>query len=604
VPAAAPSSRGHDPGQPRAEYLARLNTRRAELLRLAPRERMLGLGRVVLFLTGLTVAGLAIGLDWLSLYWVALPAAAFLIVLFLHDRVNRATRRAERAVVFYERGLARVEDRWIGGGEPGDRFLDPEHPNAADLDLFGRGSLFELLCTARTHTGQETLARWLLHPAAAEVVRSRQEAVRNLRDRLDLREDIAALGSSATVDLAGLIQWAESPRLPHSRALRVLLFALSILAAVTLIGWFAGLSDRLWFLASAVLECLIAGALFPRVSRVLKPIERRGGELAVFAGILGRIERESFTAPALLKLRAALGTGGRPPSRRIMQLVALIDWLNARRNQFFLPFSLVLMWGTQLAFALEAWRATCGQAVARWLDAVGEFEALSALAAYAYENPEHVFPEIVADAPCFSARALGHPLLPRARCVRNDVHLCDGVRLLLVSGSNMSGKSTMLRTIGINAVLAQAGAPVRAEVLRLSSLTVGGTLRIQDSLQAGRSRFYAEITRLKQLLDLAKSNPPLLFLLDEILHGTNSHDRRVGAEAVVRSLLACSAFGLVTTHDLALTHLAEQLGPAALNTHFADQIDGDQIHFDYRMQPGIVQHSNALALMRAVGLEV
>ena len=604
MPAAAPSSRGHDPGQPCAEYLARLNARQALLRRLAPRERILGLSRVVLFLAGLTVAGLSLGLDWLSLYWVVLPLAAFLIVLILHDRVNRATRRAERAVVFYERGLARLEDRWIGGGEPGDRFLDPEHPNAADLDLFGRGSLFELLCTARTHTGQDTLARWLLHPAAAEVVRARQEAVRDLRDRLDLREDLAALGSSASVDLAGLIHWAESPRLLHSRALRVLLLAWSILAVATLIGWFVGLSDRLWFFVVALIECLVAGALFSRVSRVLKPIERRGGELAVFAGILGRIERESFTAPDLLKLRAALDTGGRPPSRRIMQLVTLIDWLNARRNQLFLPVSLVLMWGTQLAFALEAWRAKCGQAVARWLDAVAEFEALSALAAYAYENPEHVFPEIVAGAPCFSARALGHPLLPRARCVRNDVHMCDGVRLLLVSGSNMSGKSTILRTVGVNAVLAQAGAPVRAEELRLSSLTVGGTLRIQDSLQAGRSRFYAEITRLKQLLDLAKSNPPLLFLLDEILHGTNSHDRRVGAEAVVRSLLACGAFGLVTTHDLALTHLAEQLGPAALNTHFADQIDGDQIQFDYRMQPGIVQHSNALALMRAVGLEV
>jgi hypothetical protein len=604
VQAESPSSRGHDPGQPRAEYLARLNTRQAQLRRLAPRERILGLSRVAFFLAGLAVAGVALGLDWLSLYWVALPLAAFLIVLILHDRVNRATRRAQRAVAFYERGLARVEDRWIGGGEPGDRFLDSEHPNAADLDLFGRGSLFELLCTARTHTGQDTLARWLLHPATAEVVRARQDAVRDLRDRLDLREDLAALGSSATVDLAGLIHWAQSPCLLHSRVLRVLLFALSILAAATLIGWFTGLSDRLWFLVVALLDCLIAGALFPRVSRVLKPIEKRGGELAVFAGILGRIERESFTAPALLKLRTALDTEGRSPSRRIRQLVTLIEWLNARRNQFFLPVSLVLMWGTQLAFALEAWRATCGHAVARWLDAVGEFEALSALAAYAYENPEHVFPEIVAKTPCFSGRALGHPLLPRARCVPNDVELCDGVRLLLVSGSNMSGKSTMLRTIGINAVLAQAGAPVRAEELRLSSLTVGGTLRIQDSLQAGRSRFYAEITRLKQLLDLAKSSPPLLFLLDEILHGTNPHDRRVGAEAVVRSLLACGAFGLVTTHDLALTHLAEQIGPAARNTHFADQIDGDQIHFDYRMQPGIVEHSNALALMRAVGLEV
>jgi DNA mismatch repair ATPase MutS len=175
----------------------------------------------------------------------------------------------------------------------------------------------------------------------------------------------------------------------------------------------------------------------------------------------------------------------------------------------------------------------------------------------------------------------------------------------MVSGSNMSGKSTLLRTVGINAVLALAGAPVRATRLRISPLVVGGTLRIQDSLQAGRSRFYAEITRLRQLLDLAKAAPPpLLFLLDEILHGTNSHDRRLGAEAVVRSLLDHGAFGLVTTHDLALTHLVDLFAPHAANTHFADHLENGQILFDYRMRPGIVEHGNALALMRAVGLEV
>ena len=196
-------------------------------------------------------------------------------------------------------------------------------------------------------------------------------------------------------------------------------------------------------------------------------------------------------------------------------------------------------------------------------------------------------------------------MLPRMRCVRNDVCLSGETRLLLLSGSNMSGKSTLLRTVGINTVLALAGAPVCAARLRVSPLVVGATLRIQDSLQAGRSRFYAEIMRLRQLLDLAKASPPpLLFLLDEILHGTNSHDRRLGAEGVVRSLLGRGAIGLVTTHDLALTHLAELLAPQAVNTHFADRIDGDQITFDYHMRPGVVQHSNALALMRAVGLKV
>jgi hypothetical protein len=588
-----------------AEYAARLAARQALVKQLIPRERLLGYGRLAVFGVGLIVAGFAFGAGWMSPWWLTLPLVVFVVLLVMYDRVTRASQRAARAAAFYERGLARLEDRWAGSGETGDRYLDPAHPNAADLDLFGKGSLYELLCTARTRTGQDTLAGWLLSPASAATVEARQVAVRDLRARLDLREDLALLGSNAAVDLAGLIQWGEAPLILTSRWWRVGVFLVALIAAGTLFGWVIGASNRLWFYIAVLTEGTVALTLMPRVYKVLRPVERRASELAVFAGLLARIERETFTAPRLLQLRTELDLAGLPPSRRIERLIRLIDRLNARRNQLFLPFALLLLWGTQLAFAIEAWRATCGHAIARWLAAVGEFEALSALAAYAYENPDDAFPEVSTGFPHFDGTALGHPLLPRSRCVRNDVRLDGETRLLLVSGSNMSGKSTLLRTVGVNSVLAFAGGPVRASRLRISPLVVGATLRIQDSLQAGQSRFYAEITRLRHLLDLAKAgSPPLLFLLDEILNGTNSHDRRLGAEAVVRSLLDRGAIGLVTTHDLALTQLAELFATHALNTHFADQLENGQIKFDYRMRPGVVEHGNALALMRAVGLEV
>ncbi len=235
---------------------------------------------------------------------------------------------------------------------------------------------------------------------------------------------------------------------------------------------------------------------------------------------------------------------------------------------------------------------------------VGEFEALCALASYSYENPEDPFPEIVTDALCYEGVGLAHPLLPRQRRVRNDVKLGGNLRLLVVSGSNMSGKSTYLRTLGINAVLALAGAPVPAHRLRLSPLVLGATLRIQDSLQEGRSRFYAEISRLRQVVDLSRGPLPLLFLLDELFAGTNSHDRRAGAEALVRGLVEAGAIGLITTHDLSLTDIAERLGDRAANVHFADRFENGEMIFDYRLQPGVVRNSNALALMRAVGLKV
>jgi DNA mismatch repair ATPase MutS len=348
------------------------------------------------------------------------------------------------------------------------------------------------------------------------------------------------------------------------------------------------------------------------VQRVLAAVERRGRDLALLSNVLARLERASFKAPRLCELRTALDTtahpgGGRAvaPSERIAQLGNLLDLLNSRRNQLFLPLAYLLMWGTQMAHAIESWRAVAGPAIARWLAVVGEFEALCSLASYAYENPGDPFPEIVAEGTvCYDGEQMGHPLLPVSRCVRNDLRLTDRLRVLIVSGSNMSGKSTFLRTVGINAVLALAGAPVRAHRLRLSPLAIGATLRIQDSLQAGRSRFYAEILRVRQIVDLTRGPLPLLFLLDEIFAGTNSHDRRLGAESVVAGLVQEGALGLVTTHDLSLTHIAEQLDPRAANVHFADHFENGVMTFDYRLQPGVVQHSNALALMRAVGLEV
>jgi DNA mismatch repair ATPase MutS len=236
---------------------------------------------------------------------------------------------------------------------------------------------------------------------------------------------------------------------------------------------------------------------------------------------------------------------------------------------------------------------------------VGELEALSSLAGHSYERPQDPFPELAEGGACFEGEGLGHPLIPESRNVRTDLRLSDErLRVLIVSGSNMSGKSTLLRTLGTNTVLALAGATVRARRLRLSPLQVGASIRIQDSLQAGASRFYAEITRLRQIVGLTAEPPPVLFLLDEILHGTNSHDRRIGAEGVVRGLIERGAIGLVTTHDLTLARIADELAPQAANVHFEDHLEGGKMSFDYQLRPGIVQRSNALELMRSVGLEV
>ncbi len=590
--------------RPHEEYTHRLDDRRRSRAELAWRERLLGNGRVVVFVAGLLLAYPAFRLELFSPWWLLVPLAAFSLLLVQHERVTRALLRSGRAVAFSERGLARLEDRWSGTGQPGQRFLDENHPNAADLDLFGNGSLFELLCTARTRTGEDTLAAWLRAPAAPAEIRARQAAVAELGPLLDLREDLALLGSDvpAGVDFDILVAWGEQPPVLVSLSLRVIALVLGVTAIIMLVGfltWDFGIAPLFGII---FLEGGLSLLLRDRVGRVVRTVERRARDLALLAGVLGRLERETFTSPRLAS--AALDGTGAPPSQRIAQLGNLIDLLNSRRNQLFLPFALLLMWTTQMAYAIERWRIRSGGAIRGWLSIVGQFEALCSLATYAYENPEDPFPEIVDEGPYFEGEALGHPLIPVARVVRNELTLNGQMCVLVVSGSNMSGKSTMLRTVGINTVLALAGAPVRAARLRVSPLVVGATLRIQDSLQAGRSRFFAELLRVRQLVDLSRGHPPLLFLLDEIFHGTNSHDRRLGAEAVVRGLVEHGAVGLVTTHDLSLTHIVEVLAPRAANVHFADHFEHGQMVFDYKMRPGVVQHSNALALMRAVGLEV
>jgi hypothetical protein len=610
---------------PRADYARRLDARRALAAERERTHAVTGVSRFAVAVAGVVLLVLVFATGWLAPAWLAVPVVVFLALSYWHQRVTRALTRARRAITYYERGVSRLDGHWQSFGDPGERYLDDHHPNARDLDLFGKESLYQLLCTARTRSGKDLLADWLRAPAEPDEVRARQAAVAELSPRLDLREDLALLGADvpAGVDLAGLAEWGRAPPILVSRALRVVAFLLAALAVGTVVrlvyvfgtmasevgmpeaaSW-AGGPGLLPVLGAGALEIVFALWLHGSVSRVLKPLERRAHDLAVFHGLLARLEQEQFRTPRLVALRAALEAAGKAPSERIEHLLSLLELLDSKRNLYFAPFGALMLWTTQLAFALEAWRRATGPVLGGWLEAVAQFEALAALATYAAESPDDPFPDVVAEGPVYDGEGLGHPLLPKSACVRNDVRLGGELRVLVVSGSNMSGKSTLLRTVGVNAVLALAGAPVRAHRLRVSPLTVGATLRVQDSLQGGVSRFMAEVRRVRQLVGLARGPRPLLFLLDELFAGTNSHDRRLGAEAVIRTLVESGAVGLITTHDLALTHITDLLGGRAVNVHFEDNFEeGGGVTFDYRMRPGVVQRSNALALMRSVGLEV
>ncbi|MAE93352.1 MAG: DNA mismatch repair protein MutS [Deltaproteobacteria bacterium] len=595
---------------PHAIYTARRGECAGALARWSELDARLQRVRLVVFGIGVAMAFAVFGFESLAFPWLAAPTVVFVGLLLWHDRVLRARDRAERAMAFYERGLARLEHRFAGTGTDGRAHEPEDHPYAKDLDLFGEGSLFERLCLARTRGGEETLARWLLAPAPPAVIRDRQAALQELRERLSLREELCLVGEDVRSDLhpAALRVWGDAPPVGFHVAHRVLAPTLATLTSASLLAWvfdLAGPAGPVSFLVAAGVQAGFAWRLRRRVAATVAAVDGPSRDLDLLARLLARLEGETFTSPCLVALRARLETRGRPPSEQIARLGRLVQLLDARRNAFFAPIGALLLWSSQLAMAIEGWRLACGPALGDWIDAFSEFEALVSLAGYTWEEPDHEFPAIAdRGSPCFTARGLGHPLIPAERCVRNDVRLGKHGRVLIVSGSNMSGKSTLLRSVGVAAVLAQAGAPVCAEATRLSPLAVGASLHVVDSLQEGTSHFYAEITRVRQVVGLAGRRPALLFLLDEIFHGTNSHDRGIGAEAIVRALVGRGAIGLVTTHDLALTKVAEALAPRVENVHFEDHLEDGRIAFDYRMRKGVVTKSNAIALMRSVGLPV
>lgn len=589
---------------PAEQYRHRLSAREAAVARHEKSHRRVGLLRLASFVAGLAVAWFSLQADALSPWWLLAPSVLFVGLVVYHARVRARRSRAERAAVFYRRGIARIEDRWPGEGRFGGRFEDPHHVYAADLDLFGRGSLFELLCTARTRMGERRLAEWLLAPADAAGIRERQAAVGELRERLDLREAWAVIGGDdrIAVQPEALRDWAEAPnRLTRPWIARAA-WSVPILVAAAAAVW------AVTGIATPFVLVLLVAVGFMRWLRaplggILDGIENGSGDLKLLTELTSTLEAERFAAPQL-RGRVSRLSEGPCTSQALTRLTTVVQLSESRENPIFKLLNVPLAYSVHVALAAERWRSAHGRDVRAWLEAIADFEALMSVAAYSYEHPDDAYPELVDGPATFAATGLAHPLMPQGRCVRNDVGLEDPTRVLLVSGSNMSGKSTLLRTVGVNTVLAMAGAPVRARRLCLTPLQVGASIRINDSLQEGSSRFYAEITRLRQLHELSGRSPPLLFLLDELLQGTNSKDRRIGAEGLLRSYVDRGAIGLITTHDLTLTGICEEQGRRVRNVHFQEELEHGRMKFDFKLRDGVVTTSNGLELMRTIGLEV
>ncbi len=595
----------------------------AERALLARRSRLLSHGRLAAFLVAAGALGYAVWGQAAARGLIAgaglAALAAFVALVVLHAAVLRREERAATLAAINGEALARHARDWEHAPEPRTAVAPASRPVAVDLDLLGRASLLQLLGAARTPPGRVALVDWLLGPASPEEVRARQAAVGELAPHLDWRQDLEArarLLSDLPPDPGAFLRWCEDA--PWLLARPWLVWLPRVLGAVTLaLLLLQALGPlRPWWLLLALGNLGLAGLLGRRATETFNQISAREREFASYAELFQQLGAASFECPRLRDLQQQLAAGALSASVELRRLDRLCGLADTRRSGLFhVPLQALVLWDLHVLWLLERWRRRAGREVRRWLALLGEVEALSALAGLRHDHPGWCFPEVTTEGPArLEARGLGHPLLPPASCVVNDVALGPEGTFLLVTGSNMSGKSTLLRAIGVNVVLAQAGGPVCASALRLPPLVLGTSFRVQDSLEAGVSFFLAELRRLKEIVDLAgrcrdgvaAGGPRLLYLLDEILLGTNITERQIAVRRVLAHLLAQGALGAISTHDLTLASaegVAQACRPVYFRESFEEGPEGARMTFDYKLREGVAPTANALKLLALVGLE-
>ncbi|UHG91337.1 MutS-related protein [Spirosoma oryzicola] len=537
----------------------------------------------------------------------------FLFLLKKHQAV-RVQRDINHHLVFVNRDeAARLERRYLRP-ETGEQFANPAHYYAGDLDVFGKHSLFRLLNRTHTHEGQNRLATWLQTPSGPDAIRLRQQAATELKADLDWRQQFEALAyteETITRSPEELIKWATADVTPLPGYLNIVRFVFPAITLGIVIAWLTGYVPGVAVLLALAVHSGVLSQTSARAKEVSEQTFEISAALRSYQTLYQYAEQVKGQALRLQAIRDALKSTDKSASEAIGQLFQLTEGLNYRRNPYFyLFFGIATLWDIHYLFRLEHWRKEHGPHLSRWFDALGELEALNSLAGFSYAHPTYATPDIVDDQLTLKIKSAAHPLLPPDRSVANSLTLVGSGQTILITGSNMSGKSTFLRTVGANVILALAGAVVSAKEFVCSPVRVFTSMRTQDSLEESTSSFYAELKRLQTLINLSKQSPstlpgsvPVLYFLDEILKGTNSVDRHRGAEALIRQLHRTTASGFVSTHDLELGQLTDS-SDFVRNYHFQSDLHNGELLFDYTLRDGICKSFNASQLMQAIGIEI
>ncbi|AEG59059.1 MutS family DNA mismatch repair protein [Desulforamulus ruminis] len=563
-------------------------------------------GLIGLIIVAILVFGYFYQLSYYLFYPVPL-ILLFLILVVKHQGIRNKITYLIKMIQINEAALLRLSDQWTTFIDTGEKFTDPDHRYSQDLNIFGRGSLYQKVNAATSLLGKESLAKLLSKESSLQEIALRQPAVQELGRKLDWRQHFQAIGmgnEGQDFDPIPLFKWAEEEAILINKKTTSFIWLLPLLTLTLFI--LAGTRQVSVYVAilPLIAQILIVVYCEKFIPQVFRRTQSAVSHLERYSSLLSHIERENFQSPLLLDLKDKLLTQ-QQASRQIQALAKIADRINLRYSPFvYLLINITTLWDLSTLRKLEQWKQQAGPSLKGWFQVVGELEALASLAILAHDHPEWVYPVVTEGKPSFAATDLGHPLISKNSRVHNDVSLAIPGTIFVITGSNMSGKSTLLRTIGINLVLAYAGAPVCAKNMKCSLMKIYTSMQVHDNLEQKTSTFYAELKRVKMVIDSAKDKKPMIFLLDEIFKGTNSKDRIFGAKTVIKNLSRLSTIGLVTTHDLELGTLADEDPEFIKNYHFTDKIVNGQITFDYCLKPGISQNTNAIALMKLIGIEV
>jgi len=592
---------------PHEIYEKRVNEFRSLSDKFQKRENHFSIARLISFFSGFLLFALLFSFSTLAAA-IALVAgfALFITMVLLHGKTQKLKEYYSNLTT-----INALEAECIEGSyhnfKNGSEYLDRDHPNSYDLDLFGHASLFQYINRTGSKLASDMLAQWLKNPSDQDEILLRQKASEELRPLIDWRQKMITLyyeNENASTNPASLLSWITSKKhFPNRRSIKIITFCLSTIGIATTIMVICGLPAEILALVITV-NFIYYFIHNKKISELHLQVTRSSEMLKAYAGIISLIEKDDFNSRKLTDLQNTF-TGEIPVSAKIKRLSKLVNRLDTRLNVLVsIPLNILFFWDIHCCLALEKWNEEHASKITDWFPAMAEFEVLSSFANMSFNNPEWAMPIVASEYFVLKAENMGHPLIPAQRRISNDINLSGKGRTALITGSNMSGKSTFLRTCGVNTILALAGGKVCASSFTVSHVLVFSSMRISDSLEDNTSSFYAELKRLAAIINESEKNPEVFLLLDEILRGTNSNDRYTGSVALIKQLIGYGAASMVATHDLKLADLSKELPEKIDNYHFDVKIDGEELFFDYKLTPGICTSLNASILMKKMGIKV